>query len=326
MGQYYIKVLLIMVVLVAFILPGFLLRKCKLLQAESLTSLSNILLYVCQPLMFVKAFCVRPIQPSWQVGKNMLFVFLVALVGMILVYLLCRVLFRKSKDRKRTDVYTFIAVFSNCGFIGIPFVDMLTDGNSEATMYVIVFNVAFNFLVWTLGVYLMTQNPKDVSLKNAFLNPSVIAVAFSLLLFLIPQINIFNMEAVAPLQQIAIYLGEMTAPLSMLIVGARAADLSLKDIFVKNPKDYISAALRLIIAPAVLLLLVLPFKAMGILGADTFAYSAPVIAMAMTPASTAVAYAEKFNGDRLTAARAFISGTLLGVITIPLVITLVSIL
>lgn len=323
MLDYYIKVLLIMAVLAAFMLPGYILRKTNMLKAETLPALSNILLYVCQPVMFIKAFCIRPVPPTGDTLWKMLVVFLLSALGLLLVFLLAKVVFLRQKDRKRANVYTFLTVFSNCGFVGIPFMDMLTDGNSVAMMFMITFNVAFNFFVWTLGVYLMTGNVREISLKNAFLNPSTVGAAVALLFFLVPRINIFDMPAVQPLQQIVVYLSDMTAPLSMIIVGARAADLSLKEIF-SVPADYLASLLRLVAAPAVMYLIMLPFRLSGALGDEAFLYMAPVICMAMTPASTLVAYAEKFDGDRRSAARSFILGTLLGIVTIPLVITLIS--
>lgn len=321
MGEYYLKVLVIMLVLFAFILPGYLLRKTRLLSADALPALSNILLYVCQPMMFVKAFCVNPAAPTKDVLFNMLYVFLLSMAGLLVVFFLAKLAFCRMKDKRRANVYVFISTFSNCGFIGIPFVDLLTGGDSLAVMYVMLFNCAFNFLIWTLGVYLMTGNRADISFKKAFLNPSTVGMGIGFLLFLLPPINIFNMPSIAPVQQIAVYLGEMTAPLSMLIVGARAADLSLKEIFC-TPADYPVAAMRLLVAPAVMFLLVLPLKLTG--AVESTVYLAPVIAMAMTPASTAVAYAEKFDGDRQTAARTFLSGTLLGIVTIPVVIALIT--
>jgi hypothetical protein len=320
MIDYYIKALLIMVVLFAFILPGYLLRKAKMISVDVLPALSNILLYVCQPIMFIKAFAVDPIEPTWGTIRNMIVVFSLSFAGMVAVYFLSRLVFGRCKDRKQGDIYTFIGVFSNCGFCGIPFVDMLTGGNSLALMYLIVFNCSFNFLVWTLGVYLMTQDKKYVSVKKALFNPSTAGLAIGLLLFLIPPINIFNIEAISPIRQIVTYLSEMTAPLSMIIVGVRGAELSVKEIFC-HPTDYLASAMRLIVAPFIMLAIVLPFAKTALLGEDVYVYLAPVIAMAMTPASTAVAYAEKFGGDKLTATRTFLSGTLLGVATIPLIIT-----
>ncbi len=58
MLQIFLKVFLIMAVLFAFAIPGFALKKLKMLGEGSLLALSNILLYVCQPALVIKAFCV----------------------------------------------------------------------------------------------------------------------------------------------------------------------------------------------------------------------------------------------------------------------------
>jgi len=323
MGQYYLRVLLIMVVLAAFILPGYILRKKNMISQESLLSISNILLYVSTPFLFIKAFAVNPVEPTLDIIRNMAVIFAIAVVSMILTWLLCALLFCKSKDKSKTNIYTYVAIAGNCGFLGIPLMDMVSGGNTLAMIYVISFNVAFNLIAWTIGVYLMTQDKKDMNMKNAFINPSTIGCAIGLLLFCVPQINIFNMEAVAPLQQICTYLGNMAAPVSMIVVGARAADLQFKDIFVHG-SDYVASILRLIISPAITLLLVLPFQLTGTLGNETYVYLSPVVASAMTPAAFVVVFSEKYGGNTPVATRTFISGTLLGIITIPIIITLVS--
>ena len=46
--------------------------------------------------------------------------------------------------------------------------------------------------------------------------------------------------------------------------------------------------------------------------------------MAMSPAASVVAMAEAFGGDKETATAAFVTNTVLSVITIPLVITAVT--
>ena len=48
-----ITVLLIMAVLFAFALPGFLLRKTNLVRSDSLYSVSNILLCFAQPMLII---------------------------------------------------------------------------------------------------------------------------------------------------------------------------------------------------------------------------------------------------------------------------------
>ena len=199
MGQIILKVLIIMLVLCVFAVPGIILRKTNLVRSDSLYSISNILLCVAQPALIVKAFAVDPIAPTGAVLLNFLWVFLFSVAALFLTWGAAELIFRfmkKPEERRNRDVLVFISTFSNCAFIGIPFIDMFTDGNAEATMYMIVFSVAFNLILWTLGAYLMTQDRKQISLKKAFLNPCTVGSVIGFLLFLVPQINIFDEHAV----------------------------------------------------------------------------------------------------------------------------------
>ncbi len=318
------KTALILLVLFVFALSGFVLRKAKLVRSESLFSLANILLCFCQPFLSVKAFAVDPIAPSGEVLLNFLYVALFALAAILLTFLFASLLFRFMKEEKRKrDILVFISVFSNCSFIGLPFVDMFTEGDSEAMMYVIVFAVVFNILIWTLGAYLITQDKKQISLRRAFLNPCSVGSAVGLLLFLVPQINIFNMPAVKELGSVATYAGDMTAPLSMLIAGVRLAELSPRELFA-DPKIYLAAAMRLLGSVALTYLLILPFKLAGIFEGAPYVLLAPVIAMSMPPAASIVAFAEKFDGDKRYAAAAFSTATMLSAVTLPVVLMLVT--
>ena len=319
--QAFLKILLIMAVLLAFILPGYFLRKAKLVAESVLPAFSNVLIYVCLPILMVKAFAVDPVKPSVDVAIEMGVVFLIALISLMAMYFLSKLAFRGMKDVKRRDVYSFVAVFSNCGFIGIPFIDMMTGGNAKAIMFVAVYNVAFNILVWTLGVYLMTQNKKDISWKHAFLNPSMIGSYIGLLLFFLPQINIFNMPAVKELQQFPVYFADMTSVLSMFIVGIRMADIPIKKLF-NTFGSYCACALRLIVCPLLAVGITLVFKA--IYPVSDIVLLSVAVAAAMSPASTCVAYAETFDGDKNSAATTFILGTLLSVFTVPVFVSLLS--
>ncbi len=325
MEEIIVKVLLIMFVLLVFAVPGFLLRKKNLVKPESLYSLSNILLCVCQPLLIIKAFAVNPISPSGEILLNFLWVFLFSFAAIMLTFLLCKAFlhFDKKSDARKKDILTAMGTFSNCSFVGIPFIDMFTGGNSRATMYIILFTTAFNIILWTLGAYLITQDKKQISVRKALLNPCSIGIFVGFILFLVPQINVFNMPEVKELQQIVVYTGNMTAPLSMMIVGVRIAELSPKVLFC-NKGVYVAAFLRLIISPAITYLIILPFKLAGLFENDIYVLLAPVIAMAMPPAASVSALVEKFEGDRETAVAAFGVGTFLSLISLPIVLTLIT--
>lgn len=326
----FIKVLLIMAVLVVFAVPGFALKKLKMLGEGATLTLSNLLLYVCQPALAIKAFCIFT-EEQWQTVqsvetpvllKNFGITLAVSVLALGLMFALCKLIFIKSKNKSRTNVYSFVAVFSNCGFLGIPFIEMFTDGNALAVMYIMVFNVVFNILCWTLGVVLITGNFKDIRLKKLICNPAIISNIVALIFFFVPQINFFMFEEVAELRIFPQYLAYMTAPLSMFIVGIRIAETPVKQLFCQKGV-YLAGGLRLIVAPFLTLVISLPFW--GLLGSGAgiyseYVYLAPVIAMTMSPAASVVAMAESFNGDKETATSAFVTNTLISVVTIPLVI------
>lgn len=321
-----LKTLLIMAVLISFGLSGFLLRKTNLVKADSLLALSNILLFLCQPMLSIKAFAVNPVEPSGEILLNFLYVALFSTAAILLTFGVSKLVFlfmKKPEERRKRDILVFISTFSNCGFIGIPFVEMFTEGNSEAVMYIIIFSIVFNIILWTLGAYLITQDKKSISLKRALLNPCSVGSLIGFILFLVPEINIFNMESVSELQQIVNYTGNMTAPLSMLIVGVRLAELSLKELF-KDPKIYLSAGVRLILSVALSYLIILPFKLTGLFENSPYVLLAPVIAMSMPPAASIVAFAEKYDGEKRFAASAFCTATILSVITLPVALLLVT--
>lgn len=314
--------LLIMLVLVAFLVPGYIMKKKKLLSDGSAANLSNILLYVCQPFLMIRAFALTSASPTYSMLINILWGVLLSLISIFCTFGLSRLMFLKEKSLQKKNVYTFAAMFSNCGFIGIPFIDMLTDGDAASILFIGVYNMAFNVLIWTFGVYFMTGDRKNINLKKAFLNPSMIGSYIGLLFMYIPQINIFTMSGFTVLAEIPTYFSCMTSVLSMFIVGIRLADMPIKSIFT-DKYAYISAALRLIVTPVLTFILlalfdqfVTPVYQMGM-------WLAVVVASAMTPASSVVAYAEAFGGDKETAARSFVLGTLLGIVTIPLIISLI---
>lgn len=330
MGAIYLKVLLIMSVLFLFLVPGFILKKTGMIKDGGALSMSNVLLYVCQPALVLKAFCVFSPEDYAIINavdkgvllKNFGLAGLISLVALLAVFALCKLIFLRSKDKNVANVYSYVAVFSNCGFVGIPFIQMFTDNNPVAVLYITVFNVVFNVLLWTLGVVLITGSAKEIPVKKIIFNPTILSCVVGLLLFFVPQLNIFMMDGLKELQIFPSYLATMTAPLSMIIVGVRLAEMDAKALFC-DWGVYFAGVLRLVVAPFITLLVALPFVSLlgkGLAsGFEEYVYLAPIIAMSMSPATAIVAMAEKFGGLKEKAAACVVLNTLLSIITIPLV-------
>ena len=332
MFDIFIKVILSIAVLLLFIIPGYVLRKLKLVDGGSKRALSGILLYVCQPALIVSSFCVFS-DEEWAIiaelgnaalVKDFLIAAVISFVAMLAVFAVCKLVFIKYKDKDRANIFSFIAIFSNCGFLGVPFIEILTDGSILAVMYLMIFNLVFTVVVWTLGVWLLTGDRRNISIKKVLLNPSIISMVVALLLFFVPQINFFMFKSISEIQILPEYLSTMTSPLSMIIVGISMAELPLKRLFTDGG-IYVSGVLRLIIAPVITFCIAVVFYFMcaGFLGNTpqvNYVFLAPVIAMCMSPAATVVAMAEQYRKGGQTATIAFITNTLLSVITVPLIL------
>lgn len=308
--------------LLALIIPGFILRKLKLFSDGAVAGLVSVLLYICQPMLSISPFLEQDTSPTPYLAALMGLCFLISFFGHIVVFVLAKLIFFRWKNKESASAYTFASVFTNCGFLGIPFVKILTN-SSTAVLFAVIYNVAFCMLIWTLGIYILTGDKKAISFKKALLNPSIVPLAISLPLYFFPTINIISGTPVA--YSISL-LANMSAPLSMIIVGIRLADMGILNA-VKGAGNYLGSFVRLILAPAfmfglIVLLKMIPYfsdTAEGLL-----ALAVPVMLMGMPPAALLVTFAEKTNRAKIDSTRIFLTATLLSVITVPLLIIAVQ--
>ena len=78
-------------------------------------------------------------------------------------------------------ILTVGAVLGNVGFFGLPLVTGLFPDQPIVACYSTMYITSMNFLVFTLGVFFITQKKQYVSLKAAILNPTTLAVAVAIL-------------------------------------------------------------------------------------------------------------------------------------------------
>ncbi|MCI9459053.1 MAG: hypothetical protein HFJ21_01150 [Clostridia bacterium] len=336
MGAIFLKTFVILAALMLFAVPGLVLKKLNMLGDGAKTTLGNILLYVCQPALIISSFTVFS-DADYETIRSYDRVALLAdfgvaaavsTVAILAMFALCKAVFVRYKDRPAADVYTFIAMFSNCGFLGVPFVEMFTDGNAVAVLYVMVFNLVFAVLAWTLGVYLITHDAHDISPKKVLLNPTVIATAVAVVMFFVPEINFFMIDGCKELGTVPSALGTMTAPISMILVGVALAELPVRSLFDKSG-IYVAGALRLVVAPLVTFGIAVAFKYMTAGGVAAhpdgeYVFLAPVLAMCMSPAAIIVAMTERFGKARELAAAAYVSDTLFSLVSVPLMVLCVT--
>lgn len=139
-----------MVIIFILIGIGMVLFRRRLLSEEGSKQISGLIINVTNPaLLICSALDDGPKASLRELGIALaayaaVFAILIA-VGFLLPYLL-----RVPKNLHY--VYQMLTVFGNVGFIGIPLASAVL--GSESLIFVSIFNLLFNLLIYTLGISL----------------------------------------------------------------------------------------------------------------------------------------------------------------------------
>ena len=311
-------------------IPGIILVKCGLFVNGMGKGISNLVLYIAQPVLVFMAYLKNF---DMQILINSLWVLLFSVIAHGIFSLVALNLFRRAEDEARR-MLRFATIFSNAAFMGIPLIDSLFGG--EATIYASIYNIVFNLFLWSLGVKICTDN-RDVdgdgicdgekirkksgaSIVKALIHPVTIAAALGLIFFVTP-LSDYVTGGDNPLIKLLFdgltMIKNLVAPLSMMVIGMRLASINFKGFF-GSGYLYLFLGLRHIALPLVIVLII---RLMSLLG---IAFSAEVIStvviLASTPAaSSATMFAEMYDCDAEYTSKLVATSTVVSIITMPVV-------
>lgn len=297
------QVLILVVILIVGVVAG----KKGIIAEGASKKLSELLLYITNPMLVLSSFF---FEYSPEKMRNGLSVFLYG-SGFFLFSILISGLLYKNYDKKIKPILRFTAVFSNCGFMGLPMMKALF--GDEGVFLGSFYLVAFNLFVWTFGLAMFSdikvKEDFRKSMKQALLNPALIAFYIGVVVF------IFKIPVPGFIISAVNYIGDMTLPLSMLIIGALVSTVKFSTLL-NDPKVYYASAVRLII---------LPLAAYGIfylVGVPKIVMSVLVTAVAMPIAANTTIFAEMFDKDSVFASKSVTLSTIFSIITTPLIVSL----
>ncbi len=301
-------------ILFIMMIPGIILKKCKLCSDGFGKGVSNLVLYVAQPCLIFKAY-LKPFDA--EVLKNALIVLLLSVIAHCVFLLALLVFNNTTEDRRR--MLRFATIFSNAAFMGIPLIEAVL--GSDYTIYASIYNITFNMFLWTLGVHICTDNntlddgtvlKSQASVKKALLHPVTIAAALGLLFFFLPIESYVPKLATDSLTMVS----NLVAPLSMLVLGLRIADIDLGGFF--NDKNlYIFIALRHVVLPAIVFGIIGLLKTVG-LPVSTEIFKVVMIMASAPAASSATMFAEKYDCDAAYVSKLVAVSTIVCILTMPL--------
>ncbi len=202
-------------------------------------------------------------------------------------------------------VYSFMTIFGNTGFMGMPVVGAAF--GDEAMVYAALALIPFNLLAYTYGIALLRSRGERGKIEwRLLLNPPLIASAIAVLLLCVP------VSVPAPLASAVGMLGDMVVPCSMMIIGASLGSQKLGEVF-GDWRAYAFSVVPLIVAPlAVWAVLRLFVKDALLLGTLTILAAMPV-------ASLSTMLSIQYGGNVRMASRTVFVTTILSVATIPFV-------
>lgn len=202
-------------------------------------------------------------------------------------------------------VWRYTLSFPNVGFIGYPVAVALF--GPEALFYAVVLALPFNVLSYTLGP-LMLVGVKQFNWKKA-VSPCAVAAILGLV------IALTRIRPPAFIGECLDFVGSITVPLSLLVIGSLLAGLPAGEVFA-SPKLWLLSAIRLLALPTALCLIL---RAMGI---QSMVLGIAVTQMAMPVAVNGTMLSMEYGGDTQAMAQITFLTTLASIVTIPLIASL----
>lgn len=291
------------IIMLMLIMVGVLCSKTRLISKATNKELSGFVLQVVNPVMIFMSY---QTEYRSELVENLLltFVFSVAAVtvNIIAAYLLIR-----DRQGRETQIERFSAIYSNCGFMGIPLINALF--GMEGVFYLTAFITVFNIFVWTHGIILISGERDMKKVVKVFYSPTIIAIALGLVTFFL-RLSLPSVPSKA-----LGYIGDLNTPLAMIVSGITIADTNVVKLL-KKPSIYYVTALRLLIIPAVLsaILCNIPM--------DEKVRVTVLVAAAAPPAAMCTLQCVRYGKNSLYASEIFAFGTILSVVTLPAVVKL----
>ncbi|WBW99593.1 AEC family transporter [Oceanirhabdus sp. W0125-5] len=293
-------------ILFFIIIVGYIARKTNIITRELNKGLSGLLVNVTLPLLIISSFNREYDSKLMENGtKILIFAFLIH----IFLFLLGQVFYIKNEESKK-KVLIFYGTFSNTGFMGFPILGSIY--GDTGIFYAAIFNIAFNLLVWTLGVSIFTGERDLKSIRKVIVNPSFIAVIIGIIIF---RFSIPLPKAIFGAVEL---VGHTTTPLSMIIIGAMLAEMKVYEIFT-DLSIYYGSFIRLLLIPMIL------YYIMSILGVEEQIRNICIILEAMPAAVTTAIVAEKYEGNALYASQSIFITNIICLITIPFIISFLGV-
>ena len=202
-------------------------------------------------------------------------------------------------------IFKYASIYGNVGFMALPLAQAIL--GPEGVFYCANGYIVFNVITFIHGLKLMAGKHYHMNWRKLVFNPGVISVLIGLPLFL------FNINLPTVVAKPIEYLGNLNAPLGMLIFGTYLAHTDLKTIF-REKRIYLVALLKLVVLPAVCIGL---YRLIGVRGTLLIACC---ITACVPSGNNTFMFASKFHKDVGVGSKTVALVSAFSMVTMPLMI------
>ena len=291
------------VILLLLNLVGIIAYKTKVVDKVGGRQFSNFVLEIVTPVLVVNAYA--EVEYETKLVVNMLWTFLLAAISYGICIFGAKLLIRQKPGREE-EIERFSAIYSNCGFMGIPLASALL-GN-VGVFYASAFLSIFFCFAWTHGIMMLTGQHDKKALVKKLCSPTMIGIVIGLLLFF------FQIPMPEMLGQTFQYVSDLNTPLAMIASGISVAQANLLGAL-KNPRVYYVSAVKLLILPAILAVLFLP-----VVWIPIEVRTVVLVLMAAPSAAMCTLQCQKHGMNDFYASHIFAVTTLFSMATMPLLV------
>ncbi len=296
---------------------GFIAFKLKIIDESIRNGIAKIIVNITMPILIVSSL--TNLNLTGDMVKNSVTVIIFALIALILLYIGGASSAKLLNMEQRTkSVYVAHSIFGNVAFLGYPLLNALFPGG-EGLLYAILFHLINDFILWTFGVYLLGKHRDDHKDRGVshLVNPNTISFVVGILMLT------FKWQLPGVINQAFSGLGGTTIYFSMVFVGASLAGISFSGVY-KNYRLLVLNLSKMIIIPIIMIWVLKLANEIFAINMSDAAKFAVIIETAM-PANIVVSVlAREFGADDTFAAENVFVSTVLGIITLPFIYYLAS--
>ncbi|MDD2404404.1 MAG: AEC family transporter [Victivallaceae bacterium] len=279
--------------------------RIKIFTPEILNKMSKLMVDVFFPLMIFHSIYTRfnpeDLQQLWIAPlTGFLMMAMGAIIGWPLIALL--------KTRNRDKIVTFHHFCAINNYLFLPLIVLQNVWGDTFLPTLFIMNIGFTVAFWTIGVALLAGKDMGRAIKNIFgINQAVVVLALFFCFF--------NLKVPAVVEVTCKKLGDSSVPLMLVLIGG-AIYFSAGNVF-KNIRDaLVMAAVRLVIIPLILILMLklipLPYEV----------YVTAFVVSLMPVSASSAMITTHYGGSTDFAGQSIIFTTTLSILTIPLLMKL----